>query len=108
MTKIKVFMLAVAIAISFAAQANEVARVQNNDGGFIVFTAAHCPQSKEWYSVYGYGSSSNNTISGCFRFADGAFWVRWNHDANIKRYPAEAVTWHPDFVEVVKKNRQTY
>lgn len=107
MTKIKVFMLAVAIAISFAAQANEVARLKNNDGGYIVFTANSCEQSG-FYSAYGYGKTSNDVISGCFKYSEDAFWVIWSHDGKVKRYSADDVTWHPDFIEALKKKSKTY
>lgn len=101
-------MLVATIFACTVAQAQEVARVQNNDGGYIVFTAAKCGSAKNFYSVYGYGSSSNDTISGCFKFSDGAFWVIWQHDASIKRYPSEAVTWNQEFLDVIKKDRKTY
>ena len=103
---IKRLLLVVTIAASFATQAAEVARVQNNDGGAIVFTSTKCDENT--FSVYGYGNGSNDTIAGCYYFKEDAFWVRWTHTPNMKRYPAKTVTWHPDFVDAVKKNKKTY
>lgn len=103
---IKRLMLVVAISASFATQAAEVARVQNNDGGAIVFTTTNCDEKT--FSVYGYGNSSNSTIAGCYFYKDDAFWVQWTHTTNMKRYPSNAVTWHPDFLDAMKKNTKTY
>lgn len=104
----KRLMLVVAIVASFAAQAAEIARVRNSDGGYIVFMGSFCGQSRETYLVIGYGNSTNNTLQGFFYYHDSAFWVKWHGDSNLKRYPAEAVTWHPDFLDGIKKDRKTY
>lgn len=101
-------MLVATIAISFAAQAADIARAPNNDGGSIVFTATECPDGKS-YITYGFGVSSNDTILGCHFWQDGAFWVKWNHKQTMSRYPAEVLTWDKDFVEFIqKKKKQTY
>lgn len=101
-------MLVATIAISFAAQAKDIARVQNNDGGHIVFTATECKGGKS-YVAYGYGNSSSDTILGCHFWQEGAFWVQWNHKQGLSRYPAEAVTWDKEFIEYMQqKKKQTY
>lgn len=98
--------LALTIAIPVVAQASEIARVRNNDGGYIVFMAHYCGQNKDLYRVVGIGQS--NTIQGCYLYQSQTFLVRWDGDNEIRKYPAEAVTWHPEFIEGIKKDRKTY
>lgn len=106
MNKIKAFMLALTFATTAVAQSFEVARVRNNAGGYIVFMANYCGQNKDLYQVVGFGQS--NTLNGCYTYQNQAFLVRWNGDSEIRKYPAEAVTWHPEFIEGIKKDRKTY
>jgi hypothetical protein len=105
---IKALMLVATIAVTSVAQAKDIASVDNNDGGKIVFTATSCPDGKS-YVAYGFGNSSNDTILGCHFYDQGAFWVRWSHKQGMSRYPGEAVTWDREFLEFIqKKKQQTY
>ena len=106
MSKLLTMLLALTFATSVVAQQIEIARVKNNDGGYIVFMANYCGKNKDLYLVYGFGQ--NDTISGCFTYNDGTFHVLWNGDGEVKRYPGEKVTWHPDFINGMKKDRKTY
>lgn len=94
----------ISIAVSLSASAMEVARIQNNDGGYILFVARSCGGVEGSYSAYTYGMSNSDVTSGCFRYAEGAFWVVWGNSNQMKRYPASMVTWNPKFLEVMNNN----
>jgi hypothetical protein len=99
--------LLVLTLVASLANAGEIGRLSNNAGGAIILTTEKCSQGSGWVS-YGYAGTSNDTIWGCHFVADNALWIRWNYDNSLKRYSFNDVTWSPEFLELLKKNRKTY
>lgn len=93
--------------VASVVNAGELGRIRNNAGGEIVLTTTEC-KDKSGFLAYGFSASSSDTIMGCHFLMDDAIWVKWNHDANPKRYPLEAVNFSEEILSKIKKNRQTY
>lgn len=99
--------LLVLTLVASLANAGDIGRIKNNAGGAIVFTPEKCANDNGLVA-YGYSGKNGDTVFGCFFADNSAIFVKWSEDGSIKRYPFDSITWSPEFLETLKKNRKTY